>query len=426
MTYFKKLMTTKHDMRAGREKKIQRTLALRAFGEFMTRARADRLISVLLVCIVCVLMISKLNFALAVSVDGEFVGYVSSVRELEAIVSDVNKTASEVLGHELDLSSELSYRVALGSAQDGVERALEDKLYGSIEGIGELVLVCSGGRAVCAFNSEAEALEAVETLKSKYVNENTLSADFAEPVSVVSGYGNKELLDYQDELAAGSLLKVVTKEKLTVEEPVSFETEYIYDGGMNTDESVTLIEGRAGVLSTDYYLTRVNGELTGYVKADGVVTVLPVKELIRVGTKPRLSTGSYIWPCDGYISCKFGYREASIGSSCHAGVDIVGSKGDPVWAADGGVVTFAGYYKGYGNLVKIRHENGDVTCYAHNSKLLVGVGDRVLQGQRIAEMGRTGIASANHCHFELRPKGGDPVDPEEYLPEGVLEVRLCD
>jgi len=148
MTYFKKLMTTKHDMRAGREKKIQRTLALRAFGEFMTRARADRLISVLLVCIVCVLMISKLNFALAVSVDGEFVGYVSSVRELEAIVSDVNKTASEVLGHELDLSSELSYRVALGSAQDGVERALEDKLYGSIEGIGELVLVCSGGRAV--------------------------------------------------------------------------------------------------------------------------------------------------------------------------------------------------------------------------------------------------------------------------------------
>jgi murein DD-endopeptidase MepM/ murein hydrolase activator NlpD len=90
------------------------------------------------------------------------------------------------------------------------------------------------------------------------------------------------------------------------------------------------------------------------------------------------------------------------------------------------VVTFAGYYKGYGNLVKIRHENGDVTCYAHNSKLLVGVGDRVLQGQRIAEMGRTGIASANHCHFELRPKGGDPVDPEEYLPEGVLEVRLCD
>jgi murein DD-endopeptidase MepM/ murein hydrolase activator NlpD len=67
-----------------------------------------------------------------------------------------------------------------------------------------------------------------------------------------------------------------------------------------------------------------------------------------------------------------------------------------------------------------------VTYYAHNSENLVSVGDRVVQGQQIAEMGRTGTASANHCHFEIRPNGESPIDPEGLLPKDVLEVKLCD
>jgi hypothetical protein len=247
-------------------------------------------------------MVSNLNFALAVSVEGEFVGYVSSVQELESIVSDVNKTASTALGHELDISSELSYKVAVGSTESSTDRAIEDKLYGSIDEIDELFLIYADGKAVCAFKSKTEALKAIETLKSKYINDNTLTADFAETVSIVSGYGNKELLDYQDELSAGKLLKVVTKEKLTTEEPVLYETEYARDDSMYTDEIVTLIEGCPGVLSTDFYLTRVNGELTEYTKSEGMVTARPVNALIKTGTKTRFSTGTYIWPCDGYIS----------------------------------------------------------------------------------------------------------------------------
>jgi murein DD-endopeptidase MepM/ murein hydrolase activator NlpD len=68
------------------------------------------------------------------------------------------------------------------------------------------------------------------------------------------------------------------------------------------------------------------------------------------------------------------------------------------------VVIYSGYYGGYGNLIKIRHENGDVTYYSHNSKNLVGVGDVVQQGQRIAEMGRT-LARPTMCILKSDPLG---------------------
>ena len=68
-------------------------------------------------------------------------------------------------------------------------------------------------------------------------------------------------------------------------------------------------------------------------------------------------------------------------------------------------------------MVKIQHENGDVTYYAHCSELLVEEGDAVAQGDVIARMGASGVASGTHCHFELHPGGGDAADPMDYLPD---------
>lgn len=96
-------------------------------------------------------------------------------------------------------------------------------------------------------------------------------------------------------------------------------------------------------------------------------------------------------------------------------MDIGASAGTPVCAADGGVVTFAGWNNGgYGNLVKISHENGFETYYAHNSSVAVSVGDRVYQGQVIAYVGSTGDSTGNHCHFEVR-EGGVAKNPAEYI-----------
>lgn len=99
----------------------------------------------------------------------------------------------------------------------------------------------------------------------------------------------------------------------------------------------------------------------------------------------------------------------------HKGIDISGSYGAPIYAADGGTVTYSGWMSGYGYLVIITHNNGYTTYYGHNSKLLVSNGTKVYKGQQIAKMGSTGRSTGNHCHFEIR-YNGSTVNPLNYLP----------
>lgn len=89
----------------------------------------------------------------------------------------------------------------------------------------------------------------------------------------------------------------------------------------------------------------------------------------------------------------------------HTGTDIKTVPGDKIRAVFDGVVRFSGTYSAYGKMVVIRHANGLETCYSHNKKNLVKVGDRVKAGDAIALMGRTGRATTEHCHFEVRVNG---------------------
>jgi len=126
------------------------------------------------------------------------------------------------------------------------------------------------------------------------------------------------------------------------------------------------------------------------------------------------STGVYIWPANGTLSSRYGSRSATVGSTNHKGVDITGLKGDPIYAADGGVVIVSGWSRSFGYVVQIRHDNGHITLYSHCSELLVDVDEMVAQGQQIARMGRTGLASGVHLHFELLIDGKN-VNPMKYL-----------
>lgn len=93
------------------------------------------------------------------------------------------------------------------------------------------------------------------------------------------------------------------------------------------------------------------------------------------------------------------------GSRRHSGVDIKTRPNDDIKAVFDGVVRFSQPYYGYGNVIVIRHANGLETLYSHNSKNLVKVGDRVKAGDIIALTGRTGRATTEHCHFEVRVNG---------------------
>ncbi|SPH20995.1 Murein DD-endopeptidase MepM [Ascidiaceihabitans donghaensis] len=98
----------------------------------------------------------------------------------------------------------------------------------------------------------------------------------------------------------------------------------------------------------------------------------------------------------------------------HNGIDFAAVEGTPIYAAANGIVTMAGWKSGYGKLIKIDHENGFETWYAHLSSVDVTVGEMVRTDEQIGAMGSTGRSTGTHLHFEVR-LDGDPVNPMTFL-----------
>jgi len=119
---------------------------------------------------------------------------------------------------------------------------------------------------------------------------------------------------------------------------------------------------------------------------------------------------------NGWLSSHYGKRiDPFTGKTTwHAGVDFAGKKGSDVVSVAAGIVTLAQNKHGFGHLVEISHGNGYVTRYAHNSKLLVKVGDKIEQGDVIAKMGSTGRSTGPHVHFEVL-RDGKAVNPRKYI-----------
>lgn len=117
-----------------------------------------------------------------------------------------------------------------------------------------------------------------------------------------------------------------------------------------------------------------------------------------------------------YITSGFGGRADPFGggSQYHKGIDFDANTGDPVLAVADGVVSYSGQRSGYGNVVEIDHGNGYVTRYAHNSRLVLRVGDLVRSGQQIAKAGSTGRSTGAHVHFEVW-EHGRVVNPRKFL-----------
>ena len=134
----------------------------------------------------------------------------------------------------------------------------------------------------------------------------------------------------------------------------------------------------------------------------------------RVATAVRPGpSADFLWPVAGGTFMRpFGEPRRR---HTHAGVDIRGAHGQDILAARDGVVAFCGGTKtGYGTMVVLDHGGGVQTLYAHAQKTLVRKGDAVQQGQPIAEVGRTGNATTEHCHFEIRLENR-AIDPMPYI-----------
>ena len=118
----------------------------------------------------------------------------------------------------------------------------------------------------------------------------------------------------------------------------------------------------------------------------------------------------------GWYSSNFGWRidPFSGWNAFHEGMDFMAAEGEAITAAAGGVVVYSDLHPQYGNMIELDHGNGLITRYAHASNRVAKVGDVVLRGQKIAEVGNTGRSTGTHLHFEVR-QWGAPQNPARFL-----------
>ena len=136
------------------------------------------------------------------------------------------------------------------------------------------------------------------------------------------------------------------------------------------------------------------------------------REYVKIPDKIS-SPGMFSWPVAGKVISHFGDKKGMVANK---GIDIEARDSSNVVAANKGTVSFVDEnMKGLGKTIIIEHENGFSTVYAHNSKILVRVGEKVKRNQVIAKVGKTGRATKPYLHFQIR-KGHEPQNPFYYLP----------
>ena len=224
--------------------------------------------------------------------------------------------------------------------------------------------------------------------------------------------------DLEEDEEPAPLVTVRTSGTITWEEEVGYGTAYVQDDTMYIDQVVLFTQGRPGLNRVVANVETINGAETERTEIAKTSLTAPINAVYHRGTRPipeRSGTGTWIFPVKGAYAITSGYGwRGGFGvtwADFHSGTDISQAHGSRIYAADGGVVVYAGWRGSYGLCVDISHGGNYTTRYAHCSRLLVAVGQEVAQGEVIALMGATGFVTGTHLHFEVLYNGGafDPM-----------------
>lgn len=413
--------------------------------------------------------------AYAMNVNGQEVGVVSSPDEKDAIVSNIESRASDILGEQFDYDADISMTpvyVAPGELSDTAQ--IEDALFNDVGALVTAYGLRVDGQELGYAPTKDALYQLLDEVAQPYLTPDTIRYQFVEDVEVYSievpantQYDVEAIRTTLSQLRVEQSTYVVKKgdtfnaiaysldmwpnelsvlnpdvivdklwvdQELVIQQAVPFlsventteETyeqeipspvEYIETADLYIGDSKVKEQGEDGLERVNAHVTYINGVEQGREILATETLKEPTTTYAYTGTTPRpvtASNGYFIWPVRGPITSNFGGRNLWGSYDFHLGLDIACRTGTAIKAADGGTVIKSGWSGSYGKLVAIRHDNGYVTYYAHNSELLVSVGQKVYQGQIIARAGMTGNASGPHCHFEVRINGTS-VNPRNYL-----------
>ena len=223
--------------------------------------------------------------------------------------------------------------------------------------------------------------------------------------------------DLRDDEAPNPLVTVYAAANVTYDEETSYGVKYVRDSSMYQDEVILQQEGKPGIQRIVAVVQTINGKEISRFEQSNTTISAPVDAVYKQGTKEipqRSGSGTWLFPIKAryIISDYFGYRVAPTAgaSTNHKGIDVACAYGTPIYAADGGTVTFAGRRGAYGLLIIINHGGGYESWYGHESEIDVKVGEEVYQGKVIGKVGSTGVSTGPHVHFEIHYQG-TPLNP---------------
>ncbi|MDU8945048.1 DUF5930 domain-containing protein [Ovoidimarina sediminis] len=201
-----------------------------------------------------------------------------------------------------------------------------------------------------------------------------------------------------------------------LEEAVSISLEPLDDmfrqAGLPADSIIETVRrgysGQGGPLTPLQFSTKNAPPDADTLRANDILERLDRLNLYRIAVQKT----PFYEPVKGAFRYTSGFGPRN--GRMHNGSDFAGGHGSPIHSTADGVVIFAGTQSGYGKLIKIRHDFGIETRYAHLSKIRVNVGDRVSRGDRIGDMGNTGRSTGTHLHYEIRVDG-TPINPMNYI-----------
>lgn len=413
----------------------------------------------------------------AVIVDGQELGVVSNVAQFEAIEQRVEDRVSQILDREYTLDGHVTFKHRIVNKRDLSSLAgVETYLFNQVDQVTRGYVLTLDGQVLATQQNDQDLEALLASLKAPYVNANTVSAEFTTPLELRCEYVDvgqitddlsqvtalltsnsveavtytvqkgdttsaiakrqdmslADLLAMNPDVDANRLmigqeltvrqnvpfLGVRTVDQVTYQEAVPAPVEYQDDDTMYQGDTKVLDPGADGMNLVSARITYISGVEDHRDITSTQVLSTPKTKVVAQGTKERPKTmpkGYFIWPVSGRVTSGYGGRSLFGTYNFHGGIDIYVPQGTSVKAADGGTVITSEWNRSYGYYVVISHGNGKTTYYAHNSKLLVHVGDKVYQGQTIAKSGATGNVTGPHCHFEVRING-QRQNPRNYLP----------
>jgi murein DD-endopeptidase MepM/ murein hydrolase activator NlpD len=358
---------------------------------------------------------------LDIDTDDDILNTLTYMKDLQvrAYAIFVNDVVQVVLENEEKASAILrSIQNAYAGQRDGVE-------YSSIS-FGETVTIQEVGVQLGEiWNREDAELYLKTGAKSQVTHQVKQGETFGQ---IAKAYGltttelaasnpeinpNKIYVGQELSLAYGApLITIHSTEIATYDEKIPYGTQYIDNASIYQGETEIKSRGIFGKQRIVAEVVRTNGmEVSRKIQSSDKLSD-PVDEVLYRGTKPippKEGTGTFAYPIRTYtITSRFGMRWGRM----HTGVDFAAATGTKIYASDGGTVTYAGWKTGYGYMLIINHGSLYETYYAHCSKLLVGAGDKIYQGQNIALVGSTGNSTGPHLHFEIRyhDKPKNPLD----------------